>query len=125
MGVVRRTKSVFTVLNFFQESEGAVSVVQLVDRLQGEMNKTTVYRILERLEDEGTLHSFTGKDGLTWYAKCNGCSSSKHIDAHPHFQCLDCGKTECLSIDIQIPAIPNHQVETAELLLQGKCADCA
>ncbi len=125
MGVVRRTKSVFAVLNFFQESEGAVSVVQLVERLQGEMNKTTVYRILERLEDEGTLHSFIGKDGLTWYAKCNGCSSSNHIDAHPHFQCNSCGKTECLSIDIQIPTIPNHQVETAELLLQGKCSDCA
>ena len=125
MGVVRQTKSVFAVLNFFQDTNEAVSVVGLVERLQNQMNKTTVYRILERLEDEGTLHSFTGKDGLTWYAKCNGCSSANHIDAHPHFHCLECGKTECLSIEIDMPLIPNHKIEKAEFLLQGKCADCA
>ena len=124
MGIVRKTKSVVTVLDLFEKSDDALSVVGLVERLKEEMNKTTVYRILERLEDEAILHSFAGKDGLTWYAKCNGCSSSNHLDSHPHFQCRECGKSECLSIDVQLPVISNHKIDSAELLLLGQCADC-
>ena len=70
MGVVRNTKAVKTVLKLFQEVGFGLSVVHLVQSLRTEMNKTTVYRVLERLESEGELHSFIGKDGLKWYAKC-------------------------------------------------------
>lgn len=119
------TKSVLKVLSLFEESEDALSAVGLVERLNKKMNKTTVYRILERLEGEGILHSFAGKDGLSWYAKCQGCSSSNHQDAHPHFQCRECGKSECLSIDVQLPKISNHKVDSAALLLLGQCADCS
>ncbi|MCH2224684.1 MAG: transcriptional repressor [Crocinitomicaceae bacterium] len=125
MGVVRKTKSVMTVLNTFEQTGKAVSAVALVEHLQDSMNKTTVYRILDRLEDQGTLHSFMGKDGLKWYAKCDGCSSTHHIDSHPHFQCRGCGKTECLSMDVTIPPIPKHKVDFAELLLIGLCETCS
>ncbi len=125
MGVIRRTKSVETILSAFGRSKGALSVIDLVDRFSSEMNKTTVYRILDRLEDDGSLHSFMGKGGLKWYAVCDGCSRSNHHDAHPHFQCSVCGKTECLSIDVAIPNVPNHRVLSAELLLTGLCADCS
>ena len=125
MGVVRRTKSVAAVLEVFQHTNNAVSVVKLVEDLKELMNKTTVYRILDRLEDQGTLHSFTGRDGLTWYANCsNNCTSSHHTDMHPHFQCSDCGKTACLEVDIAIPKIPNYKINSAELLLVGQCEAC-
>jgi len=125
MGIIRKTKSVKTVLKVFDQTNAAISVVELVEQLQAEMNKTTVYRILDRMEDGGTLHSFTGKDGLKWYAKCKGCSGGNHHDAHPHFQCRDCGKTECISVGISIPSVPNYQVDSAELLLIGQCKNCA
>ena len=124
MGIIRKTKSVDALLNLIGQTDQAVSVVELVDKLHSKMNKTTVYRILDRLEDDGTLHSFIGKDGLKWYAKCKGCSSSHHVDAHPHFQCRDCGKTVCLPMDVPIPTVPNHRIESVSLLLIGSCKDC-
>ncbi len=124
MGVIRKTKSVENVLAQFQQSQDAQSSVSLVESLKGQMNKTTVYRILERLEDDGILHSFKGTDGVQWYAKCDGCDSSNHSDLHPHFQCNECGKTECLELVIPMPNIPNHTVDEMELLISGKCADC-
>lgn len=124
MGVIRKTKSVELVLKTFDQSKQALSIVDLVKRFEGKMNKTTVYRVLERLEDEGKLHSFTGKDGLKWVAKCNGCISSNHADDHPHFQCSDCGTTECLALDISIPKVPNHKIESANFLLIGQCEEC-
>ncbi|MEM1218367.1 MAG: transcriptional repressor [Bacteroidota bacterium] len=124
MGIKRQTKSVSTMLRLFQEEPNALSVVELVERFKDKMNKSTVYRILERLENEGIIHSFRGNDGLTWYAKCADCSSGHHHDRHPHFQCRECGKVECLPVSIAIPSIEKHTIESAQILLTGQCAEC-
>ncbi len=124
MGVLRKTKSVEIVLNEFDKYSSAISVITLVERFRSEMNKTTVYRILNKLEDDGVLHSFLGINGIKWYAKCKNCSSTTHKDIHPHFQCISCGKVDCLEINVLIPEIPNRKVEVSRILLQGKCEEC-
>ncbi|PQB05715.1 Fur family transcriptional regulator [Aureitalea marina] len=124
MAIIRKTKSVATLLEVFAQADQALSSVDLVNRMRGIMNKTTVYRILDRLEDEGVLHSFQGVDGLKWFAKCDDCSPSSHSDVHPHFQCQDCGKTTCLDIQLTVPDLPNLKVEHSQLLLIGQCEDC-
>lgn len=124
MGIIRKTKAVKKLLSLFEKGASAISAVDLVAQLNTEMNKTTVYRVLDRLEDEGLIHSFVGKDGLKWYAKCNSCSSGHHNDVHPHFQCTVCSKITCLSIDITIPTIKNHTIDTAAVFLTGTCSNC-
>lgn len=124
MTVRRKTKSVNKILSIFENRQEALSVVDLVEELKEDMNKTTVYRILERLENEGTIHSFTGTTGLKWYAKCHQCSSHQHNDTHPHFECKECGKVECLEINISIPEISNRNIQSADVILTGQCADC-
>lgn len=124
MGIRRKTKGVNTVLQIFEEENGAKSVVNLIEFLKDSMNKTTVYRILDRLEQDGTIHSFNGKDGLKWYAKCMGCSANHHLDKHPHFQCTKCDKVECLHLEIKIPSIKNHKVDSTNILLMGECEVC-
>jgi Fur family ferric uptake transcriptional regulator len=124
MGVIRQTKSVKTILALFEQNNTAFSSVDLIEKLKEQMNKTTVYRILERLEDDGILHSFKGEEGLQWYAKCQGCSTGKHYDKHPHFQCRRCGRTECLDLELVLPYVPQYRIDSAELLLLGQCEDC-
>ena len=124
MGIIRKTKAVNTVLQIFKGNNEAKSVVYLIELLNDKMNKTTVYRILDRLERDGIIHSFNGKDGLKWYANCEDCSLSHHSDKHPHFQCTECDKVECLSVEIKIPSIKNHKVDSSDILLIGKCEAC-
>lgn len=124
MAVIRKTKSVKKLLHIFEQTNHAISVVDLIEQLSGEMNKTTVYRILERLKKEGTVHYFIGKDGLRWYAKSKKCSDAHHLNVHPHFQCRSCGKAECLAIDAAIPSVSDYQVDSAAVLLVGVCKDC-
>jgi len=110
-------------LNAFGQCATAISTTELVERFSDQMNRSTVYRILERLENEGELHSFIGKDGLKWFA----LSDDVHTDCsdiHPHFQCKECGKTECLSIHVPMPEVSKYTIESASLLLLGKCKDC-
>jgi len=124
MGIRRKTKSVNTILSIFENGKEALSVVDLVEQLTEQMNKTTVYRILERLENDGSIHSFTGSNGLKWYAKCNECTAHHHNDVHPHFECKDCGKVECLEVDVPIPKLNNRNIQSAKVLFTGQCANC-
>jgi len=106
MATMRMTKSVKSILDAFETSKDALSVVTLIKRFESEMNKTTVYRILERLENSGELHSFTGNDGLKWFARSQKFLDLKITEYHPHFQCRDCGKSECINVEISIPYLP-------------------
>lgn len=124
MGIIRKTKSVELLLEVFEQSKQAISVVDLVSRLKQNMNKTTVYRILDRFEQDGIVHSFMGQGGLKWYARCQGCSSRQHTDLHPHFQCQHCGQVECLHLEYTIPQVSNRKVESTQLLLIGLCDKC-
>ena len=124
MGVIRKTKSVDAVLGIFNKTTDAISVAEMIDRLKHNMNKTTVYRILERLEEDCVLHSLIDKDGLKWYAKCTTCSGSKFNHVHPHFQCSSCGRVDCLPVDIKVPLIKDRQVQSVRYLLVGICEKC-
>lgn len=124
MGITRQTKQVKTLINIFDNKKTAISVVDLVKSLASEMNKTTVYRILDKLMDDGIVHSFIGKGGLKWYAKCQDCSCETHNDVHPHFQCKKCGEVKCLSTKFALPPISGYKIESASLLIIGKCIVC-
>tara|TARA_B110000977_G_C11062977_1_gene486677 strand:- start:1439 stop:1825 length:387 start_codon:yes stop_codon:yes gene_type:complete len=124
MGIIRITKSVDVLLNEFKTDSMALSAIELVRRLSKKLNKTTIYRVLDKLVDEGVLHSFNGRDGIKWYAKCTGCSLSGHTDAHPHFQCLSCGKMDCLTDLITIPELSHRKIVNHQTLIQGQCELC-
>jgi Fur family transcriptional regulator, ferric uptake regulator len=125
MAITRITQPLKKILKVFNDSQQALSAVDLLELLQENMNKSTVYRTLDRLEDEGILHSFLGGDGLKWYAKCKEtCPGHEHKDVHPHFQCETCGKTECIQMQIELPEIPHHKVSSTHFLVFGTCEEC-
>ena len=125
MSIIRKTKTVKLLLAEFNKSDDAISAIELVEKFNKQMDKTTVYRILERLEDSSVLHSFVDKDGLKRYAKGNkNTHSSDNSEIHPHFLCEDCGVSSCLPITISIPPVPDYTIKSAEHLLIGQCKDC-
>ena len=125
MNISRKTKTVKLVLDLFESTNNAISVVDLVSVFKGKMNKTTVYRILNRLEESGILHSFTDRNGLKRYAKGNQKPGSiKDSNIHSHFLCNDCGISSCLPLEIPIPSLPNTRIDSSDHLLTGQCENC-
>ena len=122
MNIERKTKSVELLLNTFKDLN-AFSIIELVEKFKDDMNKTTVYRILDRLEKTNILHSFIDKDGLKRYAK-NITNESDMPNRHPHFLCEDCGVSSCIEIDIGVPTIQNYKIKNSEHLLIGQCKRC-
>ena len=128
MVIHRKTSSLNTLLKEFNNDISAITVVDLVSRLGDKMNKTTIYRILNKLEEDSILHSFFGKNGLKWYAKCDGCCNSKPESIlnkfRPHFQCLSCGKIDRLNVEMKLPKVTDQKVSVSQLLIQGRCESC-
>ena len=125
MIISRKTKTVKLVLELFREKKFAIPVVDIVSIFANKMNKTTVYRILQRLEDSGILHSFMDKEGLKRYAKGDQRkSNSTNQIIHPHFLCDDCGISICLPLEISTPSIPNYTINSSDHLYSGQCQDC-
>ena len=125
MSIIRKTKTVKLVLQEFHKINKAISVIDLVEKFSKKMDKTTVYRILDRLEDSGELHSFVDQEGLKRYARGGVNSKIDNVlKSHPHFLCEDCGASLCLPVSIQIPEIPNYSIKSAEHFLVGRCENC-
>ena len=119
-----KTKSVKALLDIFQKTDEAISSTKLVELLKPIMNKSTVYRILDRLVKKELLHKFNGNDGFSWYSMTDNDSKSDNSKLHPHFQCSDCGITKCINEELSVPIIPNCKIHRAELLLIGQCEKC-
>ena len=124
MGVVRKTKHLEQVLHVFRQSSGALSASMLLDALATDINKSTVYRMLEKLEDDGVIHSFLTMDQIRFYALCKGCSSGRHVDSHAHFQCTSCKRVSCFSEEIVLPILERAGITSAQVLLTGQCESC-
>ena len=125
MKIIRKTKTVKLLLGAFKKEKTALSIIELVEKFSGKMDKTTVYRILDRLEQSNILHSFIDRNGLKRYAK--GQKNSVELDttvSHPHFLCEECGVSTCLPIDIKIQPIKHYLIKSSQHLLTGCCKDC-
>ena len=124
MSKYKNTKSVKLIINAFK-NQNALTVVELINRFKANMNKTTVYRILERLEESKILHSFLDQKGLKRYAKNDKKNDSSNINSkHSHFLCEDCGVSLCMPLDIKIPNNSNFTIKNSEHLLTGNCNNC-
>ena len=124
MDTLRKTKSLKLILNTFKEKK-ALTIIELVDKFCDKMNKTTVYRILDRLEQCDLVHSFVDQNGLKRYARNNkNIKSSKPNSTHSHFMCEDCGDTQCIYIDVNLPELSKYTVKNSEHLLIGHCNNC-
>ena len=125
MNIERKTKSVKLIVSIFK-NKNSLTAIELIDKFKTKMNKTTVYRILERLEESKILHSFLDQNGLRRYAKNNkNISSSNTTSKHSHFLCEDCGVSVCMPLEIKIPKTPNYIVNNSEHLLIGHCNSCS
>tara|TARA_A100001011_G_scaffold388734_1_gene468954 strand:- start:3854 stop:4234 length:381 start_codon:yes stop_codon:yes gene_type:complete len=124
MGTFKKTKSLKLILDSFKDKK-ALTIIELVDKFCDKMNKTTVYRILDRLEQSDLVHSFVDQNGLKRYARNNKNNNSLKLNStHSHFMCEDCGDTQCIYIDVNLPEPSKYTVKNSEHLLIGHCNNC-
>jgi len=125
---MRQTPLLKTVLSLLEQAQKPLSVPDLQQLLSNkhlEPNKTTLYRMLDKLVDDGTVEALLLDPKITHYE-----FKTHH---HHHFRCQSCDGIEC--IDDPDLETKIHQLEqklqhkgfaVAEhrFSLTGKCKAC-
>lgn len=100
--------------------EHMLSAMQLLDKLQREgqeVNKTSVYRSLEFLQNEGLIcqHQFDLKEAVY----------ERRDHHHDHLVCSFCGKIQESECSVHPPKeIDGFTIDHHHLTLFGTCAEC-
>lgn len=96
---------------------------------QGEkIGRTTVYRYLESLAEQGRVRKYQNAQGVTQYQHFEDHES---CDAHFHMMCKACGRLYHVNCDLMdalakhIQSDHNFKLDARETILVGTCARCA
>ena len=93
-----------------------------------EINRTTVYRNLDRLCETGDLLKYKEPNQDAWYYQYS--SGHDHCDKHMHAQCSVCGKIFHLdepfakAFGDKLLEVCGLDVEPAKTIILGKCSEC-
>ena len=123
---VKVTPARVVLLEALHSREGLFTARELHRSLPGSgVDLVTVYRFLALLVKANLVREIAGTDGVSYYEM-----ACVHNPVHPHFECLCCGRIQCLPLFREedtgrvLAYGEGHQVETVSVVFRGTCADC-
>jgi Fur family ferric uptake transcriptional regulator len=130
MKITRNTQARKTILAMINESAVALSQPSIQHALNGLCDRVTIYRVLDRLVDEGLVHKVVNVNGVVNYAACSTCDHDHHDHQHHkhqhiHFSCRICNELTCLEQVVPDFSLPeNFVLEETFFTISGTCANC-
>ena len=125
MKSIRNTVAKNEIHKLIASSAKALSQAELQAATKGLCDRVTIYRILDRLTEEGLIHKVLNVDGVMKYAGCAGTCTGQHKHDHIHFSCRKCNSLTCLpgvEPAYKLPAA--YTVMDANFTLSGICPNC-
>ena len=120
----RNTDTKAAILNLLKNSKEALSQDMLQAAVGIEADRATIYRVLNRFNEDGVVHRIVADDGKQYFAVCTNCAENKHQHNHFHFRCRNCSKVECLPNEIKIELPNGYLAESFNGIITGVCASC-
>lgn len=121
----RNTKAKSAILESLKKSKRALSHDVIQEGLEEDVDRATIYRVLNRFCDDGITHRIVGDDGKQYFAVCVNCQGKNHRHNHFHFRCVRCGRVECLPHQVEVDLPDGYQMENFNGVVSGKCVDCS
>ena len=125
---IQDTPHRLAVLEAVAGSPRPLTAMEVLDwvRRRADVNKVTVYRILDLFVEKGLVERMSAGDRSFRY----GLSPDLHDHPHAHFYCRQCGTMKCLDLDelpLNLRPIElrlGGVIEKVEVRLDGTCPDC-
>ena len=121
----RNTPSKEAVLDVLVNTGKAMSRDAIEQKIDVEIDRATIYRILNRFCEDGLVHKIVAEDGKQYFAVCMKCDENSFTDNHFHFRCTKCQTIECLPIPVHFSLKAGYNVESVNCVLTGTCKDCS
>ncbi len=128
-----RTRQREVILEFLKNSDSChVSIEEVLEHLKAageKVGRTTIYRYMEKLTDEGVLRKYFIEEGAgACYQYVN---PQENCHEHFHLKCLKCGRlihVECEYLDqIGSHILTHHgfEIDNTKTVFYGICRDCS
>jgi Fur family ferric uptake transcriptional regulator len=127
----RVTRGRVVVLASLLEAKRALTHAEVESRIGrlSEIDRVTVYRVLDWLTQQGLTHRLAGDDRVWRFTAAHEPHSrGSGAHPHPHFKCNTCGDVICLDEVSTAPRVvlpAGYQSEELEVTVKGQCAMCA
>ena len=120
------TSGRMAVLKVLIKANRPLNQVQIARRLGKEhFDKVTIYRTLESLFEVGLVHKAFIEKRAWHFELAHNCTKSQ---CHPHFTCIRCGDTYCLTgMALPMARSPHRGfiIHRQQVRLEGLCPACA
>ena len=121
---LRSTGPRLAVMLMLAEAERPLSNTEVQEQLgDTDWDPATIYRNLVKLREAGIASIVSRAEGIDRYTL-----STAEEHHHPHFVCEDCGRVECLPVDVMGSITTEGpwatSVARATVQLRGECPRC-
>lgn len=127
MKQTRNTVAKTEILNLISQSEMALSHAEIQSSLDRLCDRVTIYRVLDRLMEEGLIHKVVNIDGGVKYAGCHNCVATHHHNHnHVHFSCQQCKAVTCIEdVEPSFKLPGKYIVSEVNITVSGLCPQCS
>ncbi len=120
----RQTPSTSAILGILKNTGAALSHDMVQDELEMDVDRTTIYRVLNRFHEDGIIHKVVCDDGKQYFSYCINCGQDEHNHNHFHFRCMDCGTVECLREEMEVSLPNGYEAKIFNGVISGYCSSC-
>lgn len=120
------TKQKEIILDVVRKKTKQFTIKDIYEVINEKVGLTTVYRLVDKLVDEGILNKEIGKDNITYYQYLEKCNEDNHF----YLKCDTCGKVIHIDCDC-INDLSNHifkhhmfKANKEKIIINGKCNNC-
>lgn len=122
----RNTAAKTAIIDLISKSPVALSHIEIQNLTAGLCDRVTIYRILDRLVNDDSIHKIATPDGTIKYASCNhNHGSHANVHNHIHFNCEKCLAVTCLDSVVPAFSLPgNYKIRNINFTVTGLCPNC-
>ncbi|MGK0290854.1 MAG: Fur family ferric uptake transcriptional regulator [bacterium] len=127
---IRKTKKRSLILDILANRDEPLTHLEIQQVVElkyqdAQINRVTIYRILELFVSNGILNRIPSPDHVDRYCLAENPKHPKHA----HFYCLECKQMKCveskeLQWKLEIPKNFFGRVEMVQVLIDGVCQTC-
>ncbi len=120
------TKQKDIIIDLIKKQKKDFTIKDIYSKLDGKIGLSTIYRLIDRLESDGSVSRSLGKDNITYYQYLEKCKEENHF----YLKCEKCGRLihidcECIS-DLTNHILVNHKFKMSKehIIINGLCEAC-
>ena len=120
------TKQKDLILKVIKTREREFTIKDIYNEVKDKTGLTTIYRLVDRLAEEGELNKYIGKDNVTYYNYLEKCDKKNHF----YLKCELCGSMihvdcDCIE-DLSKHILKNHKFKPTNehIIINGICDSC-